>query len=81
MPAACLQTYPYLQKDMKKSRNKEIGELFDAGRRRGADARWPPWQCALPPYQCMGLPAAAAACRLLQGWASITPACCAPTAT
>jgi hypothetical protein len=29
--AAGLQTYPYLQKDMKKSRNKEIGELFDAG--------------------------------------------------
>ena len=30
--ACCLlQTYPYLQKDMKKSRNKEIGELFDAG--------------------------------------------------
>lgn len=35
-----LQAFPYLQRDMKKSQNREIGELFDAG-------GWPEQSCAV----------------------------------
>jgi hypothetical protein len=35
----CLQTFPFLQKDIKKSRNREIAELFDSGGRTAGASR------------------------------------------
>ena len=63
LAAAPPQGFPYLQKEMKKSRNREIGELFEAGESGGLDARKqfpgsPSWQQRLactalvPPISC-----------------------------